>query len=98
MAKRRSARSILSGPRPGEKPKSRIEQWMRANPDASDFVDEWLRMRAAGETDWGMQAVVNHLREHHGYPFGSARDHSGFRLWLREYRKGEYDRAIRREG
>lgn len=47
-------------------------KWFDGNPEAKDFVEEWLKMRAKGESLWSAADVLEHLQEEHGYPFGSA--------------------------
>ncbi len=75
----KSNRTLLRGPRPGEKA-SPIQAWMADHPAAVKFVDDWLAARADGDTKWGAKAAVHHLREKHGFPFSAT---SGFVKWVK---------------
>lgn len=81
----KTARDVLTAPPPDRKPHSRIEQWMREkkNGKARAFVDEWLKLRAAGETEWGIEPVIAHLRKHHSFPYSAK---GAFARWLTKYR------------
>lgn len=61
--------------------------WMNTHPKALEFIDEWLALRAKGETVWSLRDVLVALREHHGMPpFGP----SGLRGWLERHRSAAY--------
>ena len=61
--------------------------WLGTHPDALKFVDEWLALRAKGETVWSLRDVLAALREHYNMPpFGD----SGLRGWLEKHRSSAY--------
>lgn len=44
-------------------------KWLQEHPQAKKFVDEWVKMKVAGETDWLAIDVMAHLRDHFEFPF-----------------------------
>ena len=50
-------------------------------------------MRAAGETGWSAEAVLEHLRREHGYPFASV---TSFLRWARQAHPDLYMRGVAR--
>lgn len=62
--------------------RSKVGQWLAEHPLAEEFLTIWGEMRDAGETDWGLSRVVEHLQKEHGFPF----QHSAVRVWMRRRR------------
>lgn len=62
--KRRTPREVLGTSEPRT-----TEVWLQRNPEAAEFVREWARMSAAGETDWSLRRLVRYLRAEYGFPF-----------------------------
>lgn len=87
-------RPNLRAPR-GGKPAAMSGQlgtWLNAHPAALAVVDEWLELRAVGETAWSLRDVLAELRLNYGMPaFGD----SGVRLWLERNRTALYCRGTR---
>lgn len=80
----RLAQSRTPGNRPGSA--GQLERWLASHPAAVTFLDNWLRMRAAGETGWSLRDVVSELRTaEYGMPAFSS---DALRAWLERNRHG----------
>lgn len=72
-----SPRDILSTP--GAPRSTDVDTWFSNHADAADFVREWGRMRASGQTDWGRRRLLCYLRATYSFPF---RNHDTPARWL----------------
>ncbi len=81
----KTTRALLAKPPEGRQPHSKMERWFRDvnNGAASQFVNDWLILRAEGKTPWGVRAVIAHLRTNFDFPFTSQ---PSFGEWLKRYR------------
>lgn len=48
--------------------RSRTQNWFLDHPAELAFVQEWIELRRTKATDWGAQAVLDHLVEEYGLP------------------------------
>ena len=62
-------------------------KWFDGHPEAKKFVEEWLKMRATGESLWSAQEVLDHLQEEYAYPFTTVGGFTVFvkRMWPKLY-------------
>jgi hypothetical protein len=80
------------GGKPTTTSSGQLHTWFASHPDALAVVDEWLRLRALGETPWSLRDVIAELRLNHSMPqFGD----SGVRNWLEKNRTEQYCRGAR---
>lgn len=61
----RAAREKLA--RTMKRTKSEIPDWFDENPEAAKFVELWMDMATAGESDWSIKRVVQELKDEHGF-------------------------------
>lgn len=88
-AKEKTAREVLSGS-VSTRGKSAM-RWFDGHPKAKKFVEEWLRMRATGDTLWSAQDVLDHLHSEHGYPFQTV---NGFTTFVKRQYPDLYRGAV----
>lgn len=69
----------------------RLDRWLRQHRAARSFVEEWVKMRAEGTSDWGARRVVRYLREHYDCPL---RDHTSLSRWCADHFPKEYEAGI----
>lgn len=81
-----SARDVLAKPTGNTNAQS-FDTYFAGNRGAKKFVEEWLAMRAAGESDWSAARVLRYLREHKNCRM---RADSSFRAWLHENHPKHY--------
>lgn len=94
MAKGSTPKADLRTPRNGKPAISGLlHTWLMHHPDALALIDEWLALRAIGETMWSMKDVLAELKLSHDMPpFGD----SGLRGWLERNRTELYRQGLPR--
>lgn len=85
-----TARDILSARNAGPGA-FRLDPWLRRHRGARLFVEEWVKMRAEGTSDWGARRVVRYLREKYDCPL---RDSVSLLRWCEQRFPNEYRRGI----
>lgn len=81
-----SARDVLAQ-RTGNTNAVSFDAYFARKRGAKKFVQEWLAMRATGETDWSAAQVLRHLRDKMDCPLKSV---SAFRAYLAENYTKQY--------
>jgi hypothetical protein len=67
-----------------------LTMWLGHHPEAVKFLDEWLELRATGDTLWSLKDVLAELKASYGMPaFGD----SGLRSWVERNRSEIYRRG-----
>lgn len=56
-----------------------FDRWLKLNPKAVEFIDDYLSLRRGGQTDWSIPDVLNYLRSEYGCP---AVNKSSLMRWL----------------
>ncbi len=93
MPKRPAARDVLSARRGAQA--IPFHKFLKRNPKAEEFIDEWLTMLAEeGSTcDWGAKDVFDYLRQEFGCKTAAL---STFTRWLEDNRREAYREHVAR--
>lgn len=82
---RRDPREVLQGT-----PKGTVADWLAKHPEVQEFLETWLEMASAGESDKSPAWVLRYVQEEYGFPFSSY----GITKWFRARDKDRYQQAI----
>jgi len=84
------ARDVLKSPGGNALP---FGKWLDLHRAAQEFVNTWIEMRKAGESDWSARRVFLHLRREFGCP---SKTESVFQRWLESQHAEFYRKVVAR--